>query len=43
MGTLIQEYGNFKLQDGENIIDTKTRFIRIIDELPQTREEVYSK
>ena len=26
MDTLIQEYENFKLQDGENIIDMETRF-----------------
>jgi hypothetical protein len=35
MDTLIQEYENFKLQDGENIIDMETRFTRIIDELSQ--------
>ena len=35
MDTLIQEYENFKLQDGENIIDMETRFTRIIDELTQ--------
>ena len=35
MDTLIQEYENFKLQDGENIIDMETRFTRIIDELAQ--------
>ncbi|XP_063942736.1 uncharacterized protein LOC135150383 [Daucus carota subsp. sativus] len=35
MDTLIQEYKNFKLQDGENIIDMETRFTRIIDELSQ--------
>ncbi|XP_063945940.1 uncharacterized protein LOC135151421 [Daucus carota subsp. sativus] len=33
--TLIQEYENFKLQDGENIIDMETRFTRIVDELAQ--------
>ncbi|KAL8120256.1 hypothetical protein AgCh_017419 [Apium graveolens] len=35
MDTLIQEYENFKLQEGENIIDMETRFNRIIDELSQ--------
>ena len=35
MDTLIQEYENFKLQDGENITDMETRFARIIDELSQ--------
>jgi len=35
METLIQEYENFKLQEGENIIDMETRFTRIIDELSQ--------
>ena len=35
MDTLIQEYENFKLQEGENIIDMETRFTRIIDELSQ--------
>ena len=35
MDTLIQEYENFKLQDGENIIDMETRFTRIVDELAQ--------
>lgn len=31
--SLIQEYENFKLEEGENIIDMETRFSRIIDEL----------
>ncbi|XP_074356229.1 uncharacterized protein LOC141695924 [Apium graveolens] len=35
MDTLIQEYENFKLQEGENIIDMETRFTRIVDELSQ--------
>lgn len=35
METLIQEYENFKLQEGETIIDMETRFTRIIDELTQ--------
>nr|XP_017228692.1 PREDICTED: spindle pole body component 110-like [Daucus carota subsp. sativus] len=35
MDTLIMEYENFKLQEGENIIDMETRFTRIVDELAQ--------
>ncbi|KAL8120843.1 hypothetical protein AgCh_017861 [Apium graveolens] len=35
MDILIQEYENFKLQEGENIIEMETRFTRIIDELSQ--------
>ena len=35
MDTLIHEYENFNLQEGENIIAMETRFTRIIDELSQ--------
>ncbi|XP_074323647.1 uncharacterized protein LOC141660551 [Apium graveolens] len=35
MDTLIQEYENFKLLEGETIIDMETRFTRIINELAQ--------
>ncbi|XP_074374646.1 uncharacterized protein LOC141715059 [Apium graveolens] len=33
MDTLIQEYENFKLLEGETIIDMEMKFTRIIDEL----------
>ncbi|XP_074355801.1 uncharacterized protein LOC141695455 [Apium graveolens] len=35
MDTLIQEYENFKLQEGEIIINMETRFTHIVDELSQ--------
>ena len=35
MDTLIQEYENIKLQEGENIIDMEIKFTRIINELSQ--------
>ncbi|XP_074323861.1 uncharacterized protein LOC141660773 [Apium graveolens] len=35
MDTLIQDYENFTLLEGETIIDMETRFTRIIDELAQ--------
>lgn len=35
MDTLIHEYENFKLLEGETIIDMETMFTRVIDELSQ--------